>query len=477
MYRPLRTESLEKAGRGGEKTAFVTLDVTHAERQPGRRKIAICGNRPGLSVTRRPGLADTAPGGTDAAAVQVTAWPAAARSDRPSRAQIEPAALALLARHSAGLLATARRYSASPEDAEDAYQRGVEILLTKAPSAREDELLPWLKTVVKHEAFAVGKARGRAQVGAAAADEPDPAAWTDERAERYEQLRVGAEAMANLKPQEIRCLLLRAEGLSYKEICAATGWTYTKVNRCITEGRRAFLKRVASIESGAECERLAPLISKLADGEATAAELRTVRPHLRGCLACKATLRQYRAAPTRLAGLVPPVVALGAPGGGTTGFVMRVAQALHERFAGLADAAGASKAAAVAASAALLAGGGAAGVRAIDDQPRQIVEAASAHAEDEGQPAASAVAAATRVAASFAATSAPDPAPDPATPPTSASPRRADHAPAGPDAHAPEFDPGTAVAVVHPESTPGPSATVPTDDKSATPAERPEFGP
>src|SRR3954452_9573369 len=81
---------------------------------------------------------------------------------RPSRAQIEPAALELLSRHSAGLLATARRYSATPEDAEDAYQRGVEILLTKAPTTTEQELLPWLKTVVKHEAFAVAKSSGRA---------------------------------------------------------------------------------------------------------------------------------------------------------------------------------------------------------------------------------------------------------------------------------------------------------------------------
>src|SRR6478609_6109657 len=151
---------------------------------------------------------------------------------RPSRAQIEPAALALLSRHSAGLLATARRYSATPEDAEDAYQRGVEILLTKAPTTTEDELLPWLKTVVKHEAFAVRKSSGRA----VPAEEPlarehDELAFTDERAERYEQLRVGAEAMAGLKPQEIRCLLLKAEGLSYQEICEVTGWTYTNAKR------------------------------------------------------------------------------------------------------------------------------------------------------------------------------------------------------------------------------------------------------
>src|SRR5205823_4063817 len=194
---------------------------------------------------------------------QPAARPSRAQIDpaaRPSRAQIERAALALLSRHSAGLLATARRYSASPEDAEDAYQRGVEILLTKAPTTTEEELLPWLKTVVKHEAFAVSKASGRAvPADEALALQTDESAWTDQRAERYEQLRVGAEAMAGLKPHEIRCLLLKAEGLSYQEICDMTGFTYTKVNRCLTEGRRAFLKRVAGIEAGAECQRLTPL--------------------------------------------------------------------------------------------------------------------------------------------------------------------------------------------------------------------------
>src|SRR3954447_22750873 len=109
---------------------------------------------------------------------------------RPSRAQIEPAALALLSRHSAGLLATARRYSVTPEDAEDAYQRGVEILLTKAPTTTEDELLPWLKTVVKHEAFAVRKAGGRSIPSEDPLDGEAPAVTrTDERAERYERLR------------------------------------------------------------------------------------------------------------------------------------------------------------------------------------------------------------------------------------------------------------------------------------------------
>jgi len=42
--------------------------------------------------------------------------------------------------------------------------------------------------------------------------------------------------------------VLRAQGLSYREICNATGFTYTKVNRCLTEGRQALSGRLAGIE-------------------------------------------------------------------------------------------------------------------------------------------------------------------------------------------------------------------------------------
>jgi RNA polymerase sigma factor (sigma-70 family) len=390
---------------------------------------------------------------------------------RPSRAQIEPAALEILSRHSAGLLATARRYSATPEDAEDAYQRGVEILLTKAPTTTEDELLPWLRTVVKHEAFAVRKLSGRAvPVEEPNARVPDEHAWTDDRAERYEQLRMGAEAMAALKPQEIRCLLLKAEGLSYQEICEATGFSYTKVNRCLTEGRRAFLKRVAGIEAGAECERLAPLISKVADGEASPGEMRVVRPHLKSCLACKATLREYRATPARLAGLVPPVAALAGGGDSAPGLLARVA----DRFAGMGDAAGA-KVAAVAASVVVLAGGGAAGIDALHHDPPAVAPSAYASAAD---------AQAAKTAAPAAAASATDPSPSGAPDPSIAAivavdatspPDQAGAEPATkPATSAPEFDPGAAgeagsgsAADPRPaEFASGPSAPIPAPSPS-----------
>jgi RNA polymerase sigma factor (sigma-70 family) len=349
------------------------------------------------------------------------------RRTRPSRGEIDEAALALLARHGAQILATARRYAANPEDAEDAYQRGLEILLTKAPTTREEELVPWLKTVVKHEAFALRRQRERL-TPVTGDGEPiergTPAAATHEQAERYERLSQSAEALGRLKPQEIRCLVLRAQGLSYREICETTGFTYTKVNRCLTEGRLALAGRLAGIEEGAECERLAPLLSALADGEADADALARLRPHLKTCLSCRARLREYRAAPARVAAMVPAGVAATRPeavlgGAGQeadavlgaahrkaealVGWVQQKADAMtaatHHKAAAVGERAQTAaelvtgqKVAALAASAAALAGGG----TAVDQlanhhgppRPTAAVERQSADPPADEQPAA-----------------------------------------------------------------------------------------
>ena len=296
---------------------------------------------------------------------------------RPTRAEIEPAALALLQRHGASIMATARRFAATPEDAEDAYQRGVEILLTKAPTTAEEELVPWLRTVVKHEAWAIRRQRERAAPVADDGDVPEPpteVALTHDQAERLDRLRLGAEAMRQLKPQEVRALLLKAEGYSYKQIQEITGWTYTKVNRCLTEGRRAFLDRVAGIEAGGECERLAPLLSKLVDGEATAEDLTALRPHIRTCLSCRAALREFRAAPATAAALVP---AAGFAASGRPPLLDAPARLLEtlagwtQKAHGAVEMASAQKVAAVAASTAVLAGGGAATVDRVTTEPHK----------------------------------------------------------------------------------------------------------
>src|SRR4051794_16485387 len=298
---------------------------------------------------------------------------------RPTRAEIEPAALDVIRRRGAEILATARRYANTPEDAEDAYQRALEILLTKAPSTHEDDLVPWLKTVVKHEAFAIRKQREKHGTPSEH-DELTPAHTdTHEHVERLDRLQRGAEALQRLKPAEMRCMLLLAEGHSYAEICSITGFSYTKVNLCLAEGRQSFTRRVAGIESGAECERLAPLISAAADGEADADELLVLKRHLRGCLSCRAALRDARTAPARVAALAPVGIVAGAPAG-DPGHMHVAWNWLHERAASLAlrgqelfEVATAHKAVAVAASAAALAGGGAATVQTIEKHPKPRV--------------------------------------------------------------------------------------------------------
>ena len=287
---------------------------------------------------------------------------------RELRDERELALLSIVRRHGSSVMATARRYSATPEDAEDAYQRGLEILLTKAPTTDESELMPWLRTVIKHEAFALRRQRERhspvTDDGELVDSGTAPGA-THDQAERLERLHHGAEAISRLKPQELRALLLKAEGYSYQEICEITGWTYTKVNRCLTEGRQAFSERLEEIHAGAECKRLAAHLSALADGEAGAAEIALLRPHLRTCLVCRTRLREFRTAPARVAALAGPL-ALGADhGGGLRGLLESLVGSAQHKVAALGERANAAaelvagqKVAAVAASAAALAGGG-----------------------------------------------------------------------------------------------------------------------
>ena len=56
---------------------------------------------------------------------------------------------------------TARRYSLCADDAEDAYQRAVEILLTNAPSADARQLAAWMQVVTRQEALALRRSRER----------------------------------------------------------------------------------------------------------------------------------------------------------------------------------------------------------------------------------------------------------------------------------------------------------------------------
>jgi RNA polymerase sigma factor (sigma-70 family) len=147
------------------------------------------------------------------------------------------AAVELVAREDAELRQTARRFSLCEDDAEDAYQRALEILLVKAPNDRPRELIRWMKTVVKHEALAIRRYRER-MLGVGDDGMGDPiariasgGAGPGEQLERGEWIARSREALRALKPAELRALTLLAAGYSYAEIGEITGFSQTKVAR------------------------------------------------------------------------------------------------------------------------------------------------------------------------------------------------------------------------------------------------------
>ncbi|MBI4898625.1 MAG: sigma-70 family RNA polymerase sigma factor [Actinobacteria bacterium] len=204
------------------------------------------------------------------------------------------------------ILRDARRFSACTEDAEDAYQRALLILMTKGPEGEAADLMPWIRTVVRNEALAIArKHRQTAEVPIEPIAETIPTLdeLPEEAASDSFEADLGAEALERLTADQARCLLAYSRGNSYTEIAALTGFSARKVARCMTDGRRAFVRRVTDIESGAECQRIEPLLQRMADGDSYAHV--EARPHLRNCAGCRATLRDYREAPSKLAALFP----------------------------------------------------------------------------------------------------------------------------------------------------------------------------
>ena len=100
-------------------------------------------------------------------------------------------------------------------------------------------------------------------------------------------------------------MTLKAQGYSYAEIGEITGWSYTKINRCMAEGRKRFLQVFADIEHGRRCEQLAAALSEMADGEDANGSTEALEFHLRSCAACRAKLRAYRAIPGKVFELMP----------------------------------------------------------------------------------------------------------------------------------------------------------------------------
>ncbi len=262
------------------------------------------------------------------------------------------------ARHERTLMRVARQASLCHDDALDAYQRALEIFVRRVDTVEPATEVAWLKVVVRHEAMAIRRARTESVTGEELDLDtfvPTPDRSVEDQIAATERVRRSAEALRALKPDEATALMLKAHGLSYAEIGERKGWSYTKVNRAVTEGRRRFINAFEGIESGAECERYAPIVEGLAGGSATAAQLMAIRPHLRHCGACRATVRELRLSGLQRASLFWPIFAVAEPVGRLTGVKHDIAALFHRAQAsdvatgtGLAGAGGGGRIATVA---------------------------------------------------------------------------------------------------------------------------------
>lgn len=141
--------------------------------------------------------------------------------------------------HMSRLVRVAQRVTRDRDKAEDAVAAGLVIAVRRRDASESPTGLSWLLTVVSNEARRLMRRSAHEvpieQTFQLAAPAADPDAVMDVR-----------DALARLRPDERTALLGRMLGYSYDEISAAQGWTYTKVNRCVTEGRRALRKTVAA---------------------------------------------------------------------------------------------------------------------------------------------------------------------------------------------------------------------------------------
>lgn len=242
--------------------------------------------------------------------------PPAPAEVRPPRGRIAAHALATeVARlHGDALMRTARRFAGDPDDAHDAYQRALELLLQHADTIDRAKALPWMHVVVRREASALRRRHERhLPLDIDALDRREAADRTDEAVRRIDLAQRASEALATLKESEAQALCLRAQGLSYEEIADECGWSYTKVNRAVSEGRRAFVDHYLGAEQGTVCRDASERLGAYLAGELRAREQVRVRAHLARCPACRAQLHAERDAGRALQALLPPAL-LAAPG-------------------------------------------------------------------------------------------------------------------------------------------------------------------
>ena len=185
-------------------------------------------------------------------AAHARAGPPAPRAGNhpPPAAGLSVAALERLARERRrALLHAAAHRSRSAQDAEDAVQEALRIAFERRASIRPATAFAYVAVIAMHEAGRLRRIAERTRSLDAPAHTQEPLALVECQPAPARDVDAVLDALAGLravKPDEARALMARALGWPYAEIADAFGWSYTKTNRCLAEGRAALRARAGA---------------------------------------------------------------------------------------------------------------------------------------------------------------------------------------------------------------------------------------
>jgi RNA polymerase sigma factor (sigma-70 family) len=152
------------------------------------------------------------------------------------------------------LLRIARRNAATAADAEEALQDAFVFFISDYDPSLGAPPLAWLTLVLKRRCWrlrdaahldrrvaALPESEHEEPTGLIAKRPADSRTLSDRVADRDEARR----RLRRLKPDERTAIGMVAAGCTYGEVAGIRGWTHSKVNRCVYEGRRALRQAAA----------------------------------------------------------------------------------------------------------------------------------------------------------------------------------------------------------------------------------------
>jgi RNA polymerase sigma factor (sigma-70 family) len=170
----------------------------------------------------------------------------ASSAEQDRRAKVQALAEQLYRERYNYLLRIAVKHAASREDAEEAVQFAFLAFVEKFDPESGSPPLGWLTLTLERRCWAArrhmhldrsaGQEAAPDSAGRSFAAESIPSADTGPE-QLVELIDDARSRLAALKPAERRALSLIAAGCSYSEVGEIAGWTYTKTNRCVSEGR------------------------------------------------------------------------------------------------------------------------------------------------------------------------------------------------------------------------------------------------